>query len=398
MRSLFLLVTLPLLVSQAMADSHPFAVGTCKPHTTSFSTIQAAVNAVPPGSTILVCPGVYGEQVTISKPLTLQGIGSNNADQAVIVVPSGGVPGGGLTPNVTSINGESVAAQVLVTNTSSVDISNIVVDGTGGTQSCSTTLIWLAGIFYASNSSGSVAHVRASGQSDDGCGVGIWAENASGGPYESISITGSSVHDVDGFGISLLTQTPSTLTVDVENNYISTQSGVGVFVAGVDGDVNNNTVNNSLAGIFDFEAAASVALNEVNSTTFGIAMLSTGSAQANEITNTSKGFFVEGDGANIQSNRITLASVAAVEFNCHVVTANGNRINDAAVGFNDVPAGFTGMNTFFNTGTITNTCPAPLAPASATRGAAPIAAGASSTRQGMLSQWRTPANPKGIPH
>lgn len=394
MRPLFLLVTLPLLVGQVLADSHNYAVGTCKPHTTSFTMIQAAVNAVPPGSTILVCPGVYGEQVTISKPLMLRGIGSNNADQAVIVVPSGG-----LTPNVTSIAGESVAAQVLVTNSSSVEISNIVVDGTGGTQSCSTTGIWLAGIFYASNSSGEISHVRVSGQSDDGCGIGIWAENAAGGPYQSISISGSSVHDVDGEGISLLTQVPSSLTVDVENNYISSQPGVGVFVAGVDGDVNNNTVNNSLAGIFDFGAAASVALNEVNSTTFGIGMLSTGSAQANEITNTSNGFFVEGDGANIQSNRITLASVAAVEFNCHVVTANGNRINDAAVGLNDVPAGFTGTNTFFNTGTvITNTCAAPLAPASATRGAAPMAAGASSSRSGILSQWRTPANPKGIPH
>jgi hypothetical protein len=394
MRTLFLVATLPLLVGMAMADEHNFAVGTCKAHATSFTMIQTAVNAVPPGSTIFVCPGVYAEQVIISKPLTLQGIGSNNADQAVIVVPSGG-----LSANVTSISGEPVAAQVLVQNTSDVNLSNIVVDGTGGTQSCSTTSIWLAGIFYASNSSGNVSHVRASGQSDDGCGVGIWAENAGAGPYQSVSINASSVHDVDGVGISLLTQSPPTLTVDVENNYISSAPGIGVFAVGVSGNVSNNNLNNSMVGVFDFGAAATISSNDVNSTTFGIAMLSTGSAQGNDIANTSNGVFVEGDGANIQQNRIILASVAGVEFNCHVVTVSNNRINDAAVGLNDVPAGFTGTNTFFNTGTvITNTCVAPLAPASAVRGAAPMAAGVSSIRPGMLSQWRTPANPKGIPH
>jgi len=394
MRPLFLLVTLPLLAGLAMADNHNFAVGTCKAHATSFTMIQTAVNAVPPGSTISICPGVYPEQVTISKPLTLQGIGSNNADQAVIVVPSGG-----LNTNVTSISGQPVAAQVLVQNTSDVNLSNIVVDGTGGTQSCSATGIWLAGIFYASNSSGNVSHVRASGQSDDGCGVGIWAENGGGGAYQSVSITGSSVHDVDGVGISLVTQSPSTLTVEVENNYISSQPGIGVFAVGVSGDVSNNNLNNSFAGVFDFGASATISSNDVNSTTFGIAMVSTGSAQGNDIANTSNGVYLEGDGANIQQNRITLASLAGVEFNCHVATVSNNRINDAAVGLNDVPAGFTGTNSFFNTGTvITNTCVAPLAPASAVRGAAPMAAGVSSSRPGMLSQWRTPANPKGIPH
>jgi len=36
-------------------------------------TIQAAVNASSPGDTVLVCPGTYPEQVTITKDLILQG-------------------------------------------------------------------------------------------------------------------------------------------------------------------------------------------------------------------------------------------------------------------------------------------------------------------------------------
>ncbi len=39
----------------------------------AFKTIQSAVNAAPAGSTVVVCPGTYYEQVVISEPLTLTG-------------------------------------------------------------------------------------------------------------------------------------------------------------------------------------------------------------------------------------------------------------------------------------------------------------------------------------
>jgi pectin methylesterase-like acyl-CoA thioesterase len=38
-----------------------------------FSTIQSAVDAAPPGTTIRVCPGTYSENVRITTPLTLVG-------------------------------------------------------------------------------------------------------------------------------------------------------------------------------------------------------------------------------------------------------------------------------------------------------------------------------------
>ena len=37
----------------------------------AYSTIQSAVNAAPPGGTVIVCPGTYTEHVVISSPLTL---------------------------------------------------------------------------------------------------------------------------------------------------------------------------------------------------------------------------------------------------------------------------------------------------------------------------------------
>lgn len=40
--------------------------------TTAVHSIQAGVDAVAPGGTVVVCPGVYKESVTVTKPLTLQ--------------------------------------------------------------------------------------------------------------------------------------------------------------------------------------------------------------------------------------------------------------------------------------------------------------------------------------
>src|SRR4029077_7813310 len=56
------------------------AVGTCVANVVQFTSIQAAVNSVPPGSTIKICPANYGEQVVVNKNLTLVGVNSGTAD------------------------------------------------------------------------------------------------------------------------------------------------------------------------------------------------------------------------------------------------------------------------------------------------------------------------------
>src|ERR1700692_1768215 len=89
-RILFLLaIGLALAVHPMLAAN--YAVGTCKPSLPSYTTISAAVSSVPPGSTVQVCPGTYPEQVTIAQPLTLKGITSANAGQAVITAPGSGL-------------------------------------------------------------------------------------------------------------------------------------------------------------------------------------------------------------------------------------------------------------------------------------------------------------------
>jgi len=150
---LMLLTAVPLLgVQPLMAGT--FAVGSCKAKVPSFASISVAVSAVPPGSTILVCPGTYSEQVIITQALTLVGITDSNQDLAVITVPSTG-----LVANSTSIFGETIAAQLLVQGAGPVNISDIAVDGTGGDLQCAGNT-WVAGMFYAAGSSGQVNHAK----------------------------------------------------------------------------------------------------------------------------------------------------------------------------------------------------------------------------------------------
>ncbi len=91
------------------------AVGTCIPNLKTYPTISQAVAAVSSGSTINDCPGIYGEQVLITRPLTLEGVQAGNADNATITVPSGGLKHSVIAPT----NGVTMFYQVLVQGTES---------------------------------------------------------------------------------------------------------------------------------------------------------------------------------------------------------------------------------------------------------------------------------------
>jgi pectin methylesterase-like acyl-CoA thioesterase len=75
--------------------------------TAGFTTIQAAVDAAPPGATIRVCAGTYTEQVTIKQDLKIRG------DNGAIILPNG------VAANTTGFaTGAPVAAVILVMDAS----------------------------------------------------------------------------------------------------------------------------------------------------------------------------------------------------------------------------------------------------------------------------------------
>ena len=73
---------------EMLAASVTYIVGTCTSGT-QFSTIQSALDASPAPNTVKVCPGQYAEQVTITKPVTVEGITASNGALAQIMPPSG---------------------------------------------------------------------------------------------------------------------------------------------------------------------------------------------------------------------------------------------------------------------------------------------------------------------
>jgi pectin methylesterase-like acyl-CoA thioesterase len=144
------LLRLAICVALASMPSYAsVAVGTCQPQLTHFTTINAAVTAVPSGTTIMVCPGSYPEQVVINKNLTLKGVPFGGSSAAIITAPAGGI-----AVNSTSLaSGGAIAAQILVDGASAVTISNMIVDGSNnGIATCGTDLV---GVYYR-NSSGTV--------------------------------------------------------------------------------------------------------------------------------------------------------------------------------------------------------------------------------------------------
>jgi hypothetical protein len=264
-------------------------VGTCKSGLTSYSTIQAAVDAAPNGSTIDVCPGTYPEQVTINaKSLTIIGVLSGTSDAAVLIPPSGG-----LRANASDFGGKTVAAQLFVENATAVTISHVTVDGKGNALTgCGTNLI---GIFYQ-NSSGKIVDDVARNQildsSDQGCqvGLGIDVESDSGAP--AVSILNSSVHNYQKNGITaggpgtggggpVMTITGNTVT-GIGATAAIAQNGIQIGY-GSTGKVTGNYVTNDIytggtfgaSGILIFASAGVTASNNsVESTQFGIATVS----------------------------------------------------------------------------------------------------------------------------
>jgi len=332
---LFLLATGLLLAVHPVLAAN-YAVGTCKPSLPSFTTISAAVGAVPAGSTVLVCPGTYPEQVTIAQSLTFKGISSGNAGQAVITIPPSGLTA------ITSGDGYTIAAQVDVTAGSTVNISDITVDATGSGISYPT---WVVGILYDSGSSGTVNEITARGQNGGG-GVGVWADNVSA-TNESVTITNSSFHDIDDTAVVTL---DSTLLATVKGNTM--QAGYFQVQWSSSGSLTANVINGGYEGVAAEGGAFTVSGNTLANQYYGIVGFGGVTATSNKISNASvAGIYDFGGGNTYKVNAITKVNIG-IEFNCNTSTVTGNTINDATTGLDKVPASFSGANSFDNVVTL----------------------------------------------
>jgi hypothetical protein len=346
-------------------------VGTCK-GATQFSTIQSALDASPAPNTVEVCPGQYAEQVTITKPVTFEGIAASNGDLARIILPD--------TYAINAALGGSApvpaVAQVHVNNVSggAVNLKNLEVNGMGFSMN-STNFV---GIFYE-ESSGSINQVITSFQTgaDTGAanvfGYGMYIQGDASKP--SVTVENSSIHDFNGWGIFAAgVTTAPDLKVTIENNNVSSpQNEIALDVdPGTDPTVSGNVVKSGFGGIVVNASTGSITGNTVLGGNYGIIVNFDGSSvKSNKIFNTIDGGIYVGS-ASLKASLIednTIMTViqpgsldvtgTGIELNCVNVTSghvNSNTLMDSLYGYGDAPPGFTGSNTYAGVVTPVQTC------------------------------------------
>jgi hypothetical protein len=159
------------------------------------SSIQSAVEAAQPGSTILICPGTYADQVVVTKnDLTVRGTGP----EPTVLRPSA-LPVDPGSPAA----GAPRKAVLLVNGGTGVTIANLTIDGSaadGGSANfsdCSSAGFTL-GLYYR-NSSGTVDATHSTKiRSAARCSAGIFAESGGGGAT-NLEVKGSTV---DSYGMN----------------------------------------------------------------------------------------------------------------------------------------------------------------------------------------------------
>ncbi len=369
-RVVFSVLSIGLLVCAAGQNlsAATVIVGTCR-NLVQFATIQAAINAVPSGSIVQICPGTYQEQLSINKNVTLTGVESGTSDAIVILPPSGG-----LSPNATSLSSSNpITAHVWVLGPATVNMNNIIVDSVGNGQSgCGQPT--LVGILYQ-NASGTMDHVVTRNQwvgasesdtGSNGCqtGLGIFVQSGNSGT-STVYVIASSVHDYQKNGITgnevgtTLTVTNSDVVGQGATNGAA-ENGVQIGF-GAAGTISGSLViddvwlpdtisdpGDAAAGILLYDAAAghsTVRSNTIGNTQYGIAA----------VTDTSG----EGDGASITLNKVfgtRIFDAIDVCVNNSVIQTN-TIMNSAESAIHlDASCGATGNGSTVTQNVITDAC------------------------------------------
>jgi hypothetical protein len=298
------------------------SVGTCLPGLPHFNTIQAAINSSAQGGTVLVCPGVYPEQLSIYHPITIKGVDNSGTNLALITMPAGGT-------------GDQVYVQA-----TGVYLSDLTIDGSNnGATGCGQGP---NGIVYL-GSSGVINHVAIrnevpTGQPTCGDGDGIFV-GAFQGSAANVTIQNSSIHAFQNNGIEA---NGKDANVTIKDNSIGgntngpASNGVAVWF-GASGTIGGNSIINVLepvsypnlngAGfgvIVECSQGVTVSGNTIGDTQLGIIVYSspncsTGNGDANTITGNKisqthifDAVYVCGNYNLVQSNTINGTSEAAV--------------------------------------------------------------------------------------
>lgn len=358
---------------------------------TPYTTISAALADSNPGDKIIVCSGVYNEQLSINVRVTITGKLDADDPRPPTVKPS---PMGA---NSTSLISGGAIAAVIVVNEGGEGtvIDQLTVDaGDNGLAGCATNLI---GVFFR-NAGGSIKNsvVRNAilpNPADLGCqvGLGIFVQTDGATGDAIVSVTGNSVHHYAKNGITgneigtVLTATKNHVTGLGPTPAIA-QNGIQIGW-GAGGTVNDNRINDhvysqctpattpcfSSTAILVFgdtglevPPGTLVSANTIGTSQTGVYLnADAGSVKGNIIGNTLvyDGIFIDGDGNTVTGNLITQSDESGIYVVGTGNTLTKNTINEAPVGVittGTVPTSGSGKNIFYNVGKLVD-APAPAA-------------------------------------
>ena len=323
-------------VTQVMAEAPPATtviVGTCSNQFPQYPTIQQAVNSVPAGSTIYVCPGTYPEQVIISKALNLYGAPIPPATGAAVVV----APSTGIVNDGTSLSsGNPIAPQILVKNIPSnkqVNISNLTVDGSNSQISdCSVDLM---GIVYQ-NASGKISNSAVLNEipapSLIGCqtGLGIFIQTDGSGGTSAVNVSNTIVQNYAKNGITA-DEVGSTATITgnsvtgVGSTPLVAQNGIQLGF-GATGTISGNAVYDDVYG-GDPSVAISTGVLIYASPNVTISGNTVGNTQ-DSIAVFSDTNLGDSDGSHITGNKVSTTHLFdGIDMCANGATITGNTVN-----------------------------------------------------------------------
>jgi parallel beta-helix repeat protein len=358
-------------VTRVVDDDGRASSVSCDAATPAPRSIQAAIDLSASGDTILVCPGVYAEQLKIvSKNLTIRGVTSGVLNQ-VLISPSGVVAN-----STNAFSGDPIAAVIAIEDAASVVLRNLTVDGSDNRlTACVPTLV---GVFYR-NASGeaqsiAVRDVRL-GASLGGCqsGYGIFAQSGAGG-VSKLRVESSSVHGYQKVGIlanedgTELQAIANAVAGDGVTRLIA-QNGIQIGF-GATGRIARNSVADHVYTCLTFPCDASTNIlvfessqvtvrgNETAKAVVGIFLVQSDDSEVrnNRVSESDllDGIAVMGNRNHVRLNRIVNSDEFALSLEGNDNVVENNVINDATCGVFSAGSGNSLVgNSIFNTELVT---------------------------------------------
>jgi Right handed beta helix region len=352
-----------LLVAALPSFAANVVVGSCMPNKVSYSSLNDAVLGVPAGSTIQVCPGVYTEQVVISKSLILKGITSGNAAYPVIKPPASGLAANaiGLSGSSFWATGTPFAAQILIQGGANVTLTSLALDATGfNIVDCSPVVVGV----LVQDASVTLTDVSVKNQlnpcaATGGVGSGVLVQSDIGSATtatvkRSTFTNNGQAYEADG---------PNVTSTVANSSFLSNPSSAYNAISILNG---NSTIQGNSIANFSFPLVTS----DINSASFGIYFYCVPGATAagNTISNTQLGIYaysscttnvtitnntisdaqligIDAGGTNglVQGNDIRSTQTAIRFPGGSSNTVQNNTINDACAAYGSNPA--AGTNT-----------------------------------------------------